>query len=75
MTVKDLINQLKQYNPNYPIVFYGCDSSEDELHPARLESLHQHPDHGSCGQVELTLELKGYFKEVLNESNAEDGRN
>jgi len=75
MTVKDLINQLKQYNPNYPIVFYGCDESQDELHQARLESLHQHPDHGDCGQVELTLELKGYFKEVLNESNAKNGGN
>lgn len=64
MTVKDLIDQLSKYDPLYPIVFYGCDLSEDELHPAQLESLHEHPDHGECGQVELTLELQGYFKEV-----------
>ena len=73
MTVRDLIKQLEAYNPNYPIVFYGCDESQDELYQARLESLHQHPDHGSCGQVELTLELKGYFQEVLNESNSKNG--
>lgn len=64
MNVKDLIDQLSKYDPLYPVVFYGCDSSEDELYPARLESLHQHPDHGECGQVELTVQLKGYFKEV-----------
>lgn len=64
MTVKDLIDQLSKYDPLYPIVFYGCDQAQDELWKARLESLHEHPDHGECGQVELTLELKGYFKEV-----------
>ena len=73
MTVRDLIKQLEAYNPNYPIVFYGCDESQEELYQARLESLHQHPAHGSCGQVELTLELKGYVQEVLNESNSKNG--